>query len=331
MNDWKIALLHTRRETLLKRVFEAAFPGRVVSIHVPSLREAYHSDKGYLVDYFRRWVYDSGIWDGRVLTVYGSGSYHHFTYALIKLALERRGLDGFNWTYFHWDHHRDDWGERDRNGQPELLHCANFVDSIAHDHQGIPFMVGPDAYPNKDKRGYVVHGNNIPIYHNFFTKKLQRSQLWPSNAPLSYNTGLELPSVDDLRATPTETYLTFDLDLLTQSEMVTDYDQNPWMTVRRICRMLDHVRPFKRIFSADILGLPEERHHPLSALTMVILARKIMGLGARRLLEYHTLAKRRQAALLNPFSAFQMHMGWTRRESPIEEGELLEVLRWTQT
>lgn len=95
--------------------------------------------------------------------------------------------------------------------------------------------------------------------------------------------------------------------------------------------MLDHIRPFKRIFSADILGFPEERHHSLSVLTMIILARKIMGLGAKRLLEYHTLAKRTQAARLNSRSGFQEQMDQVDRESPIEEGDLLEVLRWTQT
>ena len=323
MNDWRVVVLHTRQETLLKRTFETAFPGRVVSIHVPALREAYFSEKGLLVDYFRRWVYDSGIWNGRVLTIYGSGAYHHFTYCLTKLALDRRGLDGFNWTYFHWDQHRDDWGKRDQNGQPKNLNCAGFVDSIAHDHQGIPFMVGPEAYPHKDSRGYMVLGNNIPIYHNYFTQKRQRSQSWPRNTPFPDATGLELPAVDDLRATPTETYLTFDLDLLAESEMVTDYDQNELMTLRRVCHMLDYIRPFKRIFSADILGLPEDRHHSLSALTMLILARKIMGLGVRQLLEYHTLIKQKQGRLLA--GTYDI-----ARESPIAEEELMEVLEWTR-
>ena len=327
MSEWKIALLHTRRETLLKRAFETAFPGRVVSIHVPALREAYQVGKGELLDYFQRHVYDSGIWDSRVLTVYGDGNHHHFTYALTKLALDRRALDGFNWTYFHWDQHRDDWGERDENGQPKKLDCSNFVDSIAHDHQGIPFMVGPESYPKKDAQGYQIGGTEIPIYHNFFSKALQRTQRWTNNQPFSYQSGLELPSVDDLRATPTETYLTFDLDLLAQSEIVTYFDQNEWMTLRRVCRMLDHVRPFKRVFSADMLGFPDELHHPLSVLTMVILARKIMGLGVSRLLEFHTHAKRKQAARLNLQKLFRRQMNQIGRESPIEEGELLEVLK----
>jgi len=328
MSNWRVVVLHTRRETLLKRAVETAFPGRVVSIHVPALKEAWRVGKQYLLDYFHRHVHDSGVWNGRVLTIYGTGYHHHFTYALSKLSLERRDLDGFDWTYFHWDQHRDDWGRRDQNQQPRYLDCANFVDSIAHDHQGIPFLVGPDSYPRKDSRGYRILGTNIPIYHNFMTKKLQRSQLWGSNAPLSYNTGLELPSVDDLRATPTDAYLTFDLDLLTRTEMVTDFDQNDYMTLRRVCRMLDHVRPFKRIFGADIVGYPDDNfHHPLSVLTVLILARKIMGLGVEQLLEYHTYAKRKQAAALNVDYDFWEEMEEQKRESPIKEGELMEVLR----
>ncbi len=328
MNDWRVVVLHTRRETLLKRAVETAFPGSAVSIHVPALAEAWSCDKQYLLDYFRRHVYDSGLWNQRVLTIYGTGALHHFTYALSKLSLERRGLEGFNWTYFHWDHHRDDWGQRDHRGLPGQLDCASFVDSIVHDHQGIPFMVGPDSYPRKDARGYQILGTNIPIYHNFFTKRLQRSQVWTSNRKSPLNTGLELPSVDDLRATPTETYLTFDLDLLTRSEIVTHYDQNDFMTLRRVCRMLDHVRPFKRIFGADILGYPnDDYHHPLSVLTVLILAHKVMGLGVQRLLEYHTHAKKRQAAALNVDYNFWDEMEEQYRESPITEGELLEVLR----
>ena len=77
------------------------------------------------------------------------------------------------------------------------------------------------------------------------------------------------------------------------------------------------------IFSADILGLPEDRHHSLSALTMLILARKIMGLGVRQLLEYHTLIKQKQGRLLA--GTYDI-----ARESPIAEEELMEVLEWTR-
>jgi len=92
--------------------------------------------------------------------------------------------------------------------------------------------------------------------------------------------------------------------------------------------MLDHVRPFKRIFGADIVGYPDDSfHHPLSVLTVLILARKIMGLGVEQLLEYHTYAKRKQAAALNVDYDFWEEMEEQHRESPIKEGELMEVLR----
>lgn len=329
MNDWRVVFLHTKRETLLKRAVEAAFPEIAVSIHVPALSDAWHCEKEYLLDYFQRWVYDPEVWSGRVLTIYGTGHYHHLTYALTKLALERRGLEGFGWTYFHWDNHRDDWGRHDSEGRlVGEMDCGSFVDSIVYDHQGIPFFIGPDTYPRRDSQGYNILGTRIPIYHNFFTQAKQRSRNWSSNRTISSQTGLELPSVGDLQETPTESYLTFDLDLLSQSEIVTHFDQNNEMTLRRICSMLDHIRPFKRIFSADILGYPDNHfHHPLSVLTVLILARKVMGLGVQRLLEYHSYAKRLQAAKLNFDYDFWEEMKWKRRDSPITEGELLEVLK----
>ena len=135
--------------------------------------------------------------------------------------------------------------------------------------------------------------------------------------------GDERPSVADLRETPTPSYLSFDLDYLATTEMVTNFDQNENVKLRRVCQILDRIRPHKRLFGADILGLPDDCHHGLSALTMIILARKIMGLGVTRLLSEHTWAKRQQAwCRTPPFDPLDR-----LRPSPISEGELLEILR----
>ena len=90
----RIVLLHCRRGSLLKRAFETAFPSLVYSIHVPSLEMSGEGGIATveLLDYFRRWVYDPEIWSDRVLTVYGSGTFHHWTYALTRLAVERKRL-----------------------------------------------------------------------------------------------------------------------------------------------------------------------------------------------------------------------------------------------
>jgi hypothetical protein len=276
--------------------------------------------------YFRRYVYDSGIWNGRVLTVYGEGEFHHFTYALTQFARERRGLgyDGHDWTYFHFDQHRDDWGKRCKNGRPFNIDCGGFVDSIAYYHQAIPFMVGPTVYARKDSRGYHIDGREIPIYSNQFPKSLQESRVWRSNHALDgWTDARRLPTRRDLTETPTESYLSFDLDLLSPAEIVTNYDQNDDMTLRSLVPILDRIREHKRIFSADILGFPDECEHPLSVLTMLILARKIMGMGTTKLFEYHSYAKRRQAGL-------RTWLDDEGRESPIEEGELMELLEWAQ-
>ncbi|MCI0529565.1 MAG: hypothetical protein L0Y56_19155, partial [Nitrospira sp.] len=298
--------------------------GRVVSLYVPGLgtqRKRFVS-KEELVDYFQRRVFDPGIWNSRVLTVYGDGEFHHFTYALTRLALNRHRPG--HWTYFHFDNHRDDWGNRGRDGYKEELDCASFVDQISHDYNATPFMVGPDVYAKKDAAGYLIRGRRIPIYSNFFTKELQRSRQWANNVALQgLQTGVELPASADLRSTPTETYLSFDLDLLARSEIVTNFDQNDGATLQRLCQILDKIRPFKRVFSADILGFPDTCHHPLSALTILILARKVMGLGTDRLLSYHGHLKQKQAGLV---TAGVVELTEKDRVSPLSEGELLEVV-----
>ena len=347
MNDWQIVLLHTKETTLLQRAFEAAFPGRVVSLYVPELARERKAcvGKSTLVNYFKRHILDSGLWKNRVLTIYGDGQFHHWTYALTQLALSRRaGLKELvdrrysrgQWTYFHFDQHRDDWGGSDRRGLKSQIDCGSFLDQLVNDHSAVPFMIGPEVYPRKDSHGYLIDGRPIPLYHNWFTQELQKSKRWRSNTRPSSQTGLELPATADLRATPTRSYLSFDLDLLSHSEIVTNYDQNDDMTLRRVCQILDKIRPHKRVFSADMLGFPDwNKAHALSVLTMIILARKIMGLGTDRLLKYHTYAKRKQAVQVNnshgvPWGLFYEY--WANlegedRESPIEEGELLEVLK----
>lgn len=331
MDNWQIVLLHTKKTTLLKRAFEAAFPDRVVSLFVPELnRGRYLEDlrPEDMVDFFHRRVYDPGIWKSRVLTIYGDGDFHHYTYALTQMA-EREGP----WTYFHFDQHRDDWGERDANGYTPVVNCANFVDSIAQRQGAIPFFVGPDVMPKKDLRGYRGPNGRIPIYHNWFTKERQRSGGWGRfHAWLEGYAGDELPSISDLRETPTPAYLSFDLDYLCPEEMVTNFDQNENVKLRRVCQILDRIRPYKRLFGADILGLPDACNHPLSALTMIILARKIIGLGVVRLLYEHTRAKRLQAlafanSLRDEVRFPQLDLLDRGRPSPISEGELLEILR----
>lgn len=338
MSDWQIVLLHTRRTTLLQRACEAAFPGRVASLHVPALNVqrpmGVECRPAEMLTYFRRRVYDPGLWSGRVLTIYGDGDLHHYTYALTRLAAERRGLEApeLTWTYFHFDNHRDDWGSRESNGTNPYLSCGAFVDSVAHDHGAVPFMVGPDAYPYKDSRGYQIGGRGIPIYSNYFTKEIQRSRNWKGIRTLKdVSDGTDLPVSADLRSTPVPAYMSFDLDVLARSEIVTNFDQNDSMTVRRLCQILDKIRPYKRVFSADILGFPDECHHPLSVLTVIILARKILGLGTKRLLAYHGWLKQKQAGLLSGGDSISAYY-WgaldnRERKSPIEEGELLEVLR----
>jgi hypothetical protein len=56
---------------------------------------------------------------------------------------------------------------------------------------------------------------------------------------------------------------------------------------------------------------------------MVILSRKIMGMGTKRLLEYQSWLKRKQSAAV---TSGHTNLGDRNRESPMEEGELLEVL-----
>lgn len=323
-SDWQIILLASRN-SLLKKGFKASFGEKVIVLNVPELgkeRKNHRTTREDLLSYFRRHVYDSGIWRQRILTVYGSGSMHHYTFALHKLALQQRTIRKS--TLMLFDQHRDTWGRRNKDGLSNYLTCSNWFDQTVCAHNATPFMVGPDCYPAHDSRGFEINGNRIPVYHNYFTKTLQASRKWRSNTPPANQTGYEMPAVADLRETPRNAYLTFDLDLLGRSEIITEFDQNDGFKLRRLLQIIDQIRKHKRIFSADMLGFPEwNQTHSLSVLTMLILARKIMGLGINRLLEYHTHYKRVQGQLAKSNRNFyRAH----HRQSPIGEEDLLEIV-----
>ena len=57
---------------------------------------------------------------------------------------------------------------------------------------------------------------------------------------------------------------------------------------------------------------------------MIIVARKIMGMGTKKLLAYQGWLKQKQSALI---TNGYIYLDDRERESPIEEGELLEVLK----
>lgn len=330
MDNWLVVVLHNQPDSILKDVFETAFPkGRVVSLFRPGLWDHSWTPTGpEMVDWFRRRIYDPGIWRHRVLTVYESGYYHHYTYALSRLAAKRRGLlerEAWNWTYFHFDNHRDDYefADREKHGRSSFLSYGNFVDSLAYDHGALPFLIGPNVYPEHDARGYLINRFHIPIYSNSFPRRVARSRNWQGHRRYP-TTGTHLPCQEDLVNTPQDAYLSFDLDVLAPSEIVTDFDQNEYMTLRRLCQIVDRVREHKRVFGADLLGLPHPYPHPLSVLTMLILARKVMGMGISKLLAHHTHAKRLQSLA----QAKDAHLlGRRNRKSPLSKAELLEIIR----
>ena len=331
--DWNILLLHSKRETLLKTALEAAFPGKVISLFRPGLNDPWMSEcptTNEVWKYFRTRVFNPSIWSRRVLTIYGSGSLHHYTHSLTRLSTERRGFDPekLEWTYAHFDNHRDTWLDHSRGGNS--INCGGFVDLIARDHGGVPFLIGTDVYPRKDIKGYSFSGRKIPIFSNYFSSKIKRKFPWhtyrgPGLRSFTYAT--QLPSEEDLLLTPRPSYLSFDLDVLRSTELVSDFDHHHYMTLRRLCQIVDKVRGYKSIFGADILGMPDNCYHPLSALTVVILAKKILGGGIKNLLSFHTHAKRVQAPLIRQYKNIYKFEDDHERPSPITESQLLEVLK----
>ena len=98
--DWKIFCLEVDEPSkeigeFMKRIW----PDKVSTIKLPGQWNVV--EKEHLKDLL--WQFRNI--DGKVLTVYGSGLFHHFTYGLLRNVADIRSD---NYTYIHIDQHTDD-------------------------------------------------------------------------------------------------------------------------------------------------------------------------------------------------------------------------------
>jgi arginase family enzyme len=210
--------------------------------------------------------------EGKPLTVYGHGSYHHYTYGLVGNVMPQRTNE---FLYIHIDMHTDAGINRQRcNCLPAHgLHkcgmsigCGSFVEDIA-DHGAKNFLfIGTDASCGWKRKRWVKQDTLLQSDSlNIIERELGRKRC-------------------------NDVYISMDLDVLASKELPTGYGRGK-ISLRHLLDILTVIQRNKNVLGADILGLCKQGggsyyhgknrdyhyYQPTGYFTYAIIAAHLMG------------------------------------------------------
>lgn len=225
--NWQIVCLEVDEESIAVGDFlRDIWPARVSRIAVKPELDVDLEIVGR--NYLRDLLHEFEDKKSRILTVYGSGKYHHFTHGILETLADARSQ---NYTYVHIDQHTDNYPIYDVSRNGEILTCANFVSRIPINTKAIAVKyVGCKKQLNGVRQADIAE-----------TEELE-------------DNNLELKLERLLRNTPFDAYVSIDLDVLKFAQMATGWTRGD-MGCDTLIKTIKYLRTHKNILSADSLGL----------------------------------------------------------------------------
>jgi arginase family enzyme len=198
-----------------------------------------------------------GILEGKILTLYGSGYYHHYTYGLCDAISRERSKD---YTYLHIDNHPDSC--YNSNGH---IGCGSFVEHILEEPEAKDIiLIGPTNNPKE--RALISQEEIVSKKAKEITRKILREKQQP------------------------DVYSSFDLDVLDEKEIETYYNRGI-LKLKHLLDLIDIMREEKNIISADILGYNGGSSNYANLITYAALAAKLVGKDTKELEKLHNYFK----------------------------------------
>lgn len=294
-----VCLTHDESSVELSEFFEDRWEGGVSHLSLLRKNSKYTSTSFYSCEIQKKLQPLKEI-EGKPLTVYGHGSYHHYTYGLVGNVMPQRTKE---FLYIHIDYHTDAGVCKSKCncGTPHGLHskcgmsigCGSFVMELK-DHGAKNFLfVGTDMACGWKRKEYIRQDQLLQSdYVSLLAEQLQRKRCQ-------------------------DVYISMDLDVLTNTEIPTGYGRGK-ITLRHLLDILTTIKEHKNILGADILGLcrrdtGSHRNHgrrkscyyqPTGYLTYGIIASHLAGR------DYLDAMKLRDS-LMNMDSLGQNGVAWT--------------------
>lgn len=264
---WMLAVLeHDTASVQIGNFFDKIWSDGIIRKYINS--DEIISDKGTITKEIQRAF---GSLEGKILTVYGHGDYHHYTYGLCKVIASKRSKD---YIYAQIDHHTDSWKRTDGN-----IRCGSFVEQILEEPEVKDIInIGTEI-----KLGDYDHTRTI-IPQNELVSKAARELL---------RKALREKKQKDI-------YPSMDLDILTKTEIaVVQGLEQGILELNHLLNVVDVIQEEKNIISADILGYTAENYFtsdltPVTLLVYATLAAKITGKDTKELEKLHDYFKKRR-------------------------------------
>lgn len=255
--NWKIVVLkHDRASAQIAKLIGDLYPGITEVRKISNGLD--RASKTTIREAIRKSV-KAGK-EQKVLTLYGSGGKHHYTYGLCREVADKRS-EGY--TYFHFDYHTD-YGYTLHNGNDDILNCAEFVDVILRDS-------------NAQALRYV--GCRSSIDDGWCSVDIEKiGKTYDSDLKDQPNSKTMKKAIRRLlQNTPNDVYISMDLDVLNSDEIRTAYGNGP-LSLNQLLESLDVIKTQKNIISADVLGYSTEwRRHEKSLLTYARIVEMVTG------------------------------------------------------
>lgn len=254
MENWQIVLLDTDiSTTVLGEYFRHLRLGNEIK-HVKGV----HAKKGIYENQEEiEQLMDSLLDDdlSRKLVMYGNGFYHHYTYGLCKHA-DRFSDD---YAYIHFDHHPDYRYSFEKN----RLGCGSFVERIVSTgdtNASTALFIGSEA-----TKLVEVLGIPLPIPIAAYNHIMEEDILMNGMKPVKKN----------LSKLPHDVYLSFDLDVMDETEIRTDYSRGS-LKAGTLLGIIETIKQSKRIIGADILGFADTTLDIKSAELYLMIAESLL-------------------------------------------------------
>lgn len=265
---WKIVILeHDAASRQIGKFFDKIWSDEITRKGIKEKRMYY---KKKIVKRIEEVV---GCLEGKVLTLYGYGGYHHYTYGLCNAIAHKRSK---NYTYFHIDNHSDANLKFDN----DTLGCDSFVTNILEEPGAKDILfLGNEGYENYTsiKQKVLISGNVKKILQRVLKEKPQQ-----------------------------DVYLSFDLDILNKKDIMTPFPQGI-LELKHLLNILDIIQEEKNIISADILGHGGYTNgYPKSLLVYAALAAKLTGKDTKNLEEAHNYFRRKYSNIECPSYCYQV-------------------------
>jgi len=274
--QWVLVVLdHDLASREISEFFKRVWSEPVITL---KLEEAWMDKKGFIAEEFESTIKrikdpKRSVSKNKILTLYGDGTYHHYTYGLCYAIAKKKSKD---YLYAQIDHHTD--ARYNENG---VITCGSFVENI---------MEEPGA------KDIVMIGTVDGVNH------MMRTHV-PEKSLMRHNVRTNLANI--LRAKPQkDVYASLDLDILDQNEILTFYNQGS-LTLEDLLSVIEVIKEEKNLISADMLGYVPNDYNtlhpdPKSLLAYATLAANITNKDYKEVKKLHKHFMKRTARIMSP-------------------------------